>query len=84
MQQWRSFLAREPVLIDEPDLSTVVREVGDFTMPVAHAANRWLSNAQAVEAGCWMETGLLTAAHQDRAREDDHFGWTRWPARQSR
>ena len=38
MQQWRSFLAREPLLIDEPDLSTVVREVGDFTMPVAHAA----------------------------------------------
>ena len=38
MQQWRSFLAREPLLIDEPDLSAVVREVGDFTMPAAHAA----------------------------------------------
>ena len=50
MQQWRSFLAREPLLIDEPRLSTVVREVGDFTMPVAHAAidrrrvpGRWTS-----------------------------------------
>ena len=38
MQQWRSFLAREPLLIDEPDLSTVVREVGDFAIPAAHAA----------------------------------------------
>ena len=36
--QWRSFLAREPLLIDEPDLPTVVREVGDFIMPAAHAA----------------------------------------------
>ena len=38
MQQWRSFLAREPLLIDEPDLPTVVREVGDFTIPAANAA----------------------------------------------
>lgn len=38
MQQWRSFLAREPLLIDEPNLSTVVREVSAFVMPVAHAA----------------------------------------------
>ena len=38
MQQWRSFLAREPLLIDEPDLSTVVREVSAFVMPAAHAA----------------------------------------------
>ena len=38
MQQWRSFLVREPLLIDEPDLSTVVREVSAFVMPAAHAA----------------------------------------------
>ncbi len=38
VEQWRSFLAREPLLIDEPDLPTVVREVGDFIMPAAHAA----------------------------------------------
>ena len=38
VEQWRSFLAREPLLIDEPDLPTVVREVGDFIIPAAHAA----------------------------------------------
>lgn len=38
VEQWRSFLAREPLLIDEPDLPTVVREIGDFIMPAAHAA----------------------------------------------
>ena len=37
-QQWRSFLAREPLLIDEPDLPTVIREIGDFIMPAAHGA----------------------------------------------
>ena len=36
--QWRSFLAREPLLIDEPDLPTVIREVGEFIMPAAHGA----------------------------------------------
>ena len=38
LQQWRSFLARDPLLIDEPDLKTVIREVGDFIMPAALAA----------------------------------------------
>ena len=38
VERWRSFLSREPLLIDEPDLRTVVREVGDFIMPAAHAA----------------------------------------------
>lgn len=28
VQQWRSFIAREPLMIDEPDLSAVVREIG--------------------------------------------------------
>ena len=37
-QQWRSFLAREPLLIDESDLLTVIREIGDFIMPAAHGA----------------------------------------------
>lgn len=37
-QQWRSFLAREPLLIDEPDLPTVIREIGDFIMPASHGA----------------------------------------------
>ena len=37
-RQWRSFLARDPLLIDEPDLRTVIREVGDFIMPAALAA----------------------------------------------
>ena len=31
--QWRSFLAREPLLIDEPHLPTVIREIGKFIMP---------------------------------------------------
>ena len=38
LRQWRSFLARDPLLIDEPDLRTVIREVGDFIMPAARAA----------------------------------------------
>ena len=38
LRQWRSFLARDPLLIDEPDLHTVIREVGDFIMPAALAA----------------------------------------------
>ena len=49
--QWRSFLARDPLLIDEPDLRTVIREVGDFIMPAARAAiddrqlpGRWTSD----------------------------------------
>ena len=37
-QKWRSFLAREPLLIDEPNLPTVIREIGDFIMPAAHGA----------------------------------------------
>ena len=51
LRQWRSFLARDPLLIDEPDLHTVIREVGDFIMPVALAAiddrripERWTSD----------------------------------------
>ena len=39
VQQWRSFLAREPLLFDEPELNAVVREVGDFIMPAAHGAS---------------------------------------------
>ena len=49
--QWRSFLARDPLLIDEPNLNTVIREVGDFIMPAARAAvddrrmpGRWTSD----------------------------------------
>ena len=49
--QWRSFLARDPLLIDEPDLRTVIQEVGDFIMPAARAAiddrqlpGRWTSD----------------------------------------
>ena len=38
VEQWRSFLVREPLMIDEPDLPTMVRDVGDFIMPTAHAA----------------------------------------------
>ena len=38
LRQWRSFLARDPLLIDEPDLHTVIRDVGDFIMPAAIAA----------------------------------------------
>ena len=51
-QQWRSFLTREPLLIDEPDLPTVIREISDFVMPVAHGAidgrhmpGRWSPNS---------------------------------------
>ena len=38
--QWRSFLTRDPLPIDELDLRTVIREVGDFIMPAARAADR--------------------------------------------
>ncbi len=38
LRQWRSFLTRDPLLLDEPDLSTVIREIGDFIMPAALAA----------------------------------------------
>ena len=38
IRQWRSFLARDPLLIDEPDLHTVIREISDFIMPAALAA----------------------------------------------
>lgn len=51
-QQWRSFLAREPLLIDEPDLPTVIRAISDFIMPAAHGAiddehmpGRWSPNS---------------------------------------
>lgn len=37
-QQWRSFLAREPLLIDETDLPTVIREISNFIMPAAQGA----------------------------------------------
>ena len=50
-QQWRSFLAREPLSMDEPDLPTAIREIGDFIMPAACAAidghrtpGRWTAN----------------------------------------
>jgi len=52
VQQWRSFLAREPLLIDEPDLPTVVREVGNFIMPAAHGA---IDDGQM--PGCWTPDG---------------------------
>ena len=38
IRQWRSFLTRDPLLIDEPDLRTVIREIGDFIMPATLAA----------------------------------------------
>ena len=38
LRQWRSFLARDPLLIDEPDLDTVICDIGDFIMPAALAA----------------------------------------------
>ena len=38
IRQWRSFLARDPLLIDEPDLHTVIREISDFIMPAVLAA----------------------------------------------
>ena len=38
LRQWRSFLARDPLLIDEPDLHTVIRNIGEFIMPAALAA----------------------------------------------
>ena len=69
VQQWRSFLAREPLLIDEPDLPTVVREIGDFIMPAAHGAiderqmpGRWTSDG-----------GWINDLSGDRpARRDGH------------
>ena len=39
LRQWQSFIAREPLLIDEPDFHSVIREVGDFIMPAALAAS---------------------------------------------
>ena len=51
IRQWRSFLARDPLLIHEPDLHTVIRELGDFIMPAAlaalddrHILGRWTFN----------------------------------------
>ena len=38
LQQWRSFITRDPLLVDEPDLRTVIGEVGKFIMPAALAA----------------------------------------------
>jgi hypothetical protein len=52
VQQWRSFLAREPLLIDEPELPTVIREIGDFIMPAAHGA---IDDGQM--PGCWAPDG---------------------------
>ena len=34
--QWRSFLAREPLLIDDPHLPTAIREIGKFIMPATY------------------------------------------------
>ncbi len=52
IQQWRSFLARDALLIDEPDLRIVIREVGNFIMPAALAAldDRHIP-------GCWTFDG---------------------------
>ena len=51
VRQWRSFLTRDPLLVDEPDLSNIVSEVGNFIMPAARAAidgrrtlGRWTSD----------------------------------------
>lgn len=51
VRQWRSFLTRDPLLVDEPDLNAVVSEVGNFIMPAARAAidgrhtlGRWTSD----------------------------------------
>lgn len=52
LQQWRSFLARDPLLIDEPDLNTVIREIGDFIMPAALAA---IDDRRV--PGCWTFDG---------------------------
>ena len=38
LRQWQSFLSRDPLLIDEPDLHTVICEIRNFIMPVARAA----------------------------------------------
>ena len=53
VEQWRSFLAREPLLIDEPDLRRVVREIGAFVMPAAHGAidDRRIPGHWSVEGG---------------------------------
>ena len=57
IQQWRSFLARDPLLIDEPDLHTVIRQVGDFIMPAALAAldNRRIPGRWSFDGG-WEPT----------------------------
>ena len=39
LRQWQSFTARERLLVDEPDLHSVIREVGDFIMPAVLAAS---------------------------------------------
>jgi len=51
LNQWRSFLTRDGLLIDEPDLHTVIREIRDFIMPAALTAiddrrnlGHWKSN----------------------------------------
>ncbi len=66
LRQWRSFLARDPLLINEPDLQTVIREVGDFIMPVARAAiddrrmpGRWTSD------GGWRPATLTQCARAE-------------------
>ena len=38
LRQWRSFLHRDPLLIDEPDLHAVICQVGEFIMPAAVGA----------------------------------------------
>lgn len=52
LQQWRSFIAREPLMFDEPDLPNVVREIGAFIMPATRAAID--SNLM---PGCWIADG---------------------------
>ena len=49
VQQWRSFIARETLMFDEPDLPSVVREIGVFIMPAARAAID-----SSLTPGCWI------------------------------
>ena len=59
LRQWRSFLARDPLLVDEPNLHTVIREVGDFIMPVARAALDGHHMPEPLDVRRWLETGHM-------------------------
>ena len=58
LRQWRSFLTRDPLLIDKPDLHTVTREIRDFIMPAAAAAtdDRPLLGQWTLEGGWGLDT----------------------------